>query len=419
MTRCSRDFRYVWVSHGYAKWLQRPLNEIVDRPIMDVLGKDAFEALLPHFEQVLAGEKVSYEEEVSFQGIGRRWISATCTPAFDPAGIVNEWVAVVVDITERKLAEEEQLQHAAIVESTDDAIFSTSLEDVILSWNQGAQKLFGYTESEAVGRPITIIVPDDLRDEAQDISRRVRNGEHIQRYETVRIKKEGKQIDVSVTISPISDSKGKIVGICRIARDITERKQFEKALLWRLEFEGLLSDLSRTFISLPEEEVGANIERSMARIGEFLEIDRITLFELSLDRKEFVVTYAWNSAEVGKASALVTTSAVPWWAEQVLRGEVFLASRVNDLPEEASAEKEYFRQRGIISAASIPLNVAGEITGAIGFSTRKREVSWTADLVRQLRVIGDIFSNSLKRKRAMDALRAAQVIMRRAKNASG
>jgi PAS domain S-box-containing protein len=85
---------------------------------------------------------------------------------------------------------------------------------------------------------------------------------------------------------------------------------------------------------------------------------------------------------------------------------------LDDLPEEASAEKEYFRRRGIVSAASIPLNVAGEITGAIAFLTGKRQVSWTADLVRQLMVIGDIFSNSLKRKRTMEALHAAQVIMR-------
>jgi signal transduction histidine kinase len=105
VTRCSRDLRYMWISHGYAKWLQRPSEEIVSRPIIDVLGKEAFEALSPHFEQVLAGEKSSYEEEVSLEGIGRRWISATYTPTFDPAGNVNGWVSVVVDISERKHAE--------------------------------------------------------------------------------------------------------------------------------------------------------------------------------------------------------------------------------------------------------------------------------------------------------------------------
>jgi len=105
VSRCSRDLRYVWISHGYATWLRRPSEEIVGRPIIDVLGKETFEALSPHFEQVLAGEKSRYEEEVSLEGIGRKWISATHTPTFDPAGNVNGWVSVVVDITQRKHAE--------------------------------------------------------------------------------------------------------------------------------------------------------------------------------------------------------------------------------------------------------------------------------------------------------------------------
>jgi PAS domain S-box-containing protein len=105
VTRCSRDFRYLWVSRGYARFLRRPLNEIVGRPIVDVLGKDVFEALSPYFERALAGEKASYEAEVSFEGIGRRWISASYIPAFDPAGNVNGWVGIAVDVTDRKRAE--------------------------------------------------------------------------------------------------------------------------------------------------------------------------------------------------------------------------------------------------------------------------------------------------------------------------
>jgi PAS domain S-box-containing protein len=105
VTRCSRDFRYLWVSEGFARWIQRPLSEIIGHKIIDVIGSDAFEALTPRFERVLSGEKVSYEEQVSFRGIGRRWIAATYTPAVDAGGIVSGWVSVVSDITERKQAE--------------------------------------------------------------------------------------------------------------------------------------------------------------------------------------------------------------------------------------------------------------------------------------------------------------------------
>src|SRR4030095_7420157 len=97
---------------------------------------------------------------------------------------------------------------------------SATLEGRIVSWNQGAQKLFGYTESEALGQPIEIIVPDGRRDEAKDIQRRGKNGEHIQRYETVRATKQGEQIDISMTISPIRNSHRKVVGACGIFRDI-------------------------------------------------------------------------------------------------------------------------------------------------------------------------------------------------------
>src|SRR5262245_38379562 len=190
------------------------MEEIVGRPSMDVMGNDAVEILSRRFERVLAGDRLSFEEEVSFAGIGSRWCAATYTPTFDAIGVVNGWVAVVVDITERKLAVEDQLQHAAIVESTDDAIISATVDARIVSWNKGAQKLFGYTESEALGQPIEIIVPDDRYDEAKDIQRRVQNGEPIEHYETVRTTKQGKRLDISVTISPIRNSKSEIVGAC-------------------------------------------------------------------------------------------------------------------------------------------------------------------------------------------------------------
>jgi PAS domain S-box-containing protein len=106
VTRCSRDFRYLWANEVYANWICRPLSDIVDRPISEVLGKQAFEALRPLFNRVLSGEKVHYEQEAEFRGIGPRWISADYTPTFDAKGNVDGWVAVVVDITERRRAEQ-------------------------------------------------------------------------------------------------------------------------------------------------------------------------------------------------------------------------------------------------------------------------------------------------------------------------
>ena len=112
VTRCSRDFRYLWANQKYADWLRRPLLNIVGHKIADVLGPEAFESLLPRFKQVLAGEDASYEEEINLSGIGKRWVSATLTPTFESGGSVDGWVAVVLDITEKKREEDARFRHA-------------------------------------------------------------------------------------------------------------------------------------------------------------------------------------------------------------------------------------------------------------------------------------------------------------------
>jgi PAS domain S-box-containing protein len=119
---------------------------------------------------------------------------------------------------------------ATIVECSDDAIISKNLDAVITSWNAGAQRIFGYTEEEAVGQPITILIPPELRAEENKILEKLREGVKIEHYETVRVTKAGNRVDVSLTISPIRDSAEKIVGFSKIARDITERRRAEEAL---------------------------------------------------------------------------------------------------------------------------------------------------------------------------------------------
>ena len=117
------------------------------------------------------------------------------------------------------------LHYAAIIESSEDAIVSKDLDGVILTWNRGAERLFGYTAEEAVGSPITMIMPNDRLAEEPEILERIRKGERIQHFETVRRRKDGSLVDISLTISPIRDAYGKIVGASKIARDITELKR--------------------------------------------------------------------------------------------------------------------------------------------------------------------------------------------------
>ncbi len=134
------------------------------------------------------------------------------------------------DITEQKRAEQAQLRLAAIVASSDDAIISKDMNGIIMSWNDAAERIFGYTRTEAVGQPITIIIPPELSNEEREILRRLRNGEHIQHYETIRVTKQGNKVNVSLTISPMRNSEGQVVGASKIARDITEHLRAEHAL---------------------------------------------------------------------------------------------------------------------------------------------------------------------------------------------
>jgi PAS domain S-box-containing protein len=134
------------------------------------------------------------------------------------------------EIADRRRAQEIAERLAAVVESSDDAIISKTLDGTITAWNRGAEKVFGYSSAEAVGKPMALLLPPERAKEESGILARIRCGESVRHFETVRVRKDGKKIDVSVTISPISDATGKIVGASKIARDITARKQAEEVL---------------------------------------------------------------------------------------------------------------------------------------------------------------------------------------------
>ena len=152
------------------------------------------------------------------------------TPLYDSSGTLVGAVNMLVDITDRKRAEESALRLASIVEFSDDAIIRKDLDGLITSWNRGAQALFGYTAREAVGNSVRTLIPPDRQDEESEILARIRRGEHIEHYETVRRRKDGTLIDISLTVSPVKNAAGEIVGASKIARNISERKRAEQAL---------------------------------------------------------------------------------------------------------------------------------------------------------------------------------------------
>lgn len=160
-----------------------------------------------------------------------RWIHHVCLPVFGDDGNYLGTRGSFSDITNRKLAEEKNQRLAAIVESSDDAIVGKTIDGMITSWNRGAERIFDYKESEVLGKPITILVPPEHVDELRQIHERIRRGEHIEHFETVRRRKDGAVICMSLTYSPIKDAQGRVVAVSTIGRDITEQKKAAAVLL--------------------------------------------------------------------------------------------------------------------------------------------------------------------------------------------
>jgi PAS domain S-box-containing protein len=160
----------------------------------------------------------------------RRIIMPHPKPFFDAAGKVTGAVNMLVDITDHKNIEESNGHFAAIIESSDDAIISKTLESIVTSWNNSAERIFGYTAQEMIGFSITKIVPPDRLDEEPKILERLKRGERIDHFETKRLTKDGQLLDISLSISPIKNSKGVIIGASKIARDITAQKRAEQQI---------------------------------------------------------------------------------------------------------------------------------------------------------------------------------------------
>jgi PAS domain S-box-containing protein len=181
-------------------------------------------------------------------------IDDSAAPIRDESGELVGVVLIFRDITERRRMELTRSHLAAIVESSDDAIIGKTLEGVITSWNKGAERIFGYTADEIIGRPIAVLIPPERHDEEQEILKRLRRGERIEHYVTKRIRKDGSPLVISLSISPIKESTGKIIGASKIARDITERQRSSEALQASERLFRLLADSAPVMVWLSGQD---------------------------------------------------------------------------------------------------------------------------------------------------------------------
>jgi PAS domain S-box-containing protein len=234
VTRCSRDLTYLWVSKPYADWMGRSPDEIIGRPIEAILGREAFTQLRPHFEKVLAGHVVRYEEQVHYQGIGPRWINAVYTPTLDASGVPNGWVAVVLDISERRQMEE-ALRHseqrfARFMEQLPGLAWIKDLQGRYVYANEEAVRVFRCTRDELYGKTDEEVFPPETAAEFQQNDRKaLANGTGVQVIEILE-QKDGIVHHSLVSKFPILGADGNPALVGGMAIDITDRLRAEEVL---------------------------------------------------------------------------------------------------------------------------------------------------------------------------------------------
>jgi PAS domain S-box-containing protein len=265
--------------------------------------------------RALAGEVLGEEHDRFERADGSvQWIRWEARPWRDSEGMIGGIVIFADDVTERKQAADVRERLAAVVDSSEDAIIAKRLDGTINAWNSGAEKVFGYSHAEAIGKPIQMLLPPERAREEADILARIRRGESVEHFETVRIRKDGTRIDVSVTISPIRDITGAIVGASKVARDITDRKRAEEALFKSEE------RFSKAFRNNP-----LAITISTEAEGRYLDVNDAFLNMLGYQRKDVIGS---------------TAKELRFWSEPLDREEM-----LRHLKEEEKVAKHHTKYR--------------------------------------------------------------------------
>jgi PAS domain S-box-containing protein len=228
----SAEGRWLRVNRKLCEIVGYSEEELLRMTFQEITHPDDLSADIEDTEKVRTGEIPNFTMEKRYIRKDKSvvWVNLTVSAARDGNGRLKHFISLVEDITGRREAEGIHARLAAIVESSDDAIVSKDLNGIITSWNAGAERIFGFAPEEAIGQSIMLIIPPELRQEEREIIARLRRGERIEHFETVRVNKSGGRINVSLTISPLRDSRGRVVGASKIARDITQRKQVETFL---------------------------------------------------------------------------------------------------------------------------------------------------------------------------------------------
>jgi PAS domain S-box-containing protein len=283
-----RNYRIITVNSSVEKWIHKPASDLIDKDCMEVFHDKTW--ICPHCAAKVTLEtgEVNIMTQMSEMKDSVQYAELSAYPIFDEAGEVAECVVFIQDITDRMLCHNEVLRLysevnqtkeylESIIENSADAIVSTDLNGVITSWNKGAERIYGFEKEEAVGKFLPF-VPDFLVDPEWENNQRIRNGEVLKRIETFRKRKDGTIITVSLTISPIKNVAGEVIGISGISRDISEKKNVEKELVRRNQELSRLFFISSAMRGTLEFERLLRMVLTAVTMGDGLGFNRAILF---------------------------------------------------------------------------------------------------------------------------------------------
>jgi PAS domain S-box-containing protein len=293
---------------------------------------------------------------------------------------------------------------AAIAESSDDAIVSKTLDGVVTSWNAGAERIFGWTAAEAVGRSITLVIPPERLDEERVILEKLRRGERINHFETVRVAKDGRRLDISLTVSPIRDADGRVVGASKVARDVTDRKRADeriRASEGRLRFLEALAAATRPLTD-PAEVMAVAARLLAEQVG----ADRCAYAEVE-DAAVYVIT--GDHARAG-ASIVGRWPVAAFGAEHhrlMLAGDAYVVEDSETDDRIPPADREAYRATEIRAVVCVPLHKDGRFTAAMAVHQRTLR-RWTPAEVELVATVAGRCWETLERARANRALRESE-----------
>src|SRR5262249_35549617 len=302
------------------------------------------------------------------------------------------------DITERNRANEAHSRLAAIVESSEDAIFSKDLDGIILTWNRAAEKMYGYTAAEIVGRPISLLVPADRAGEASAILEQLARGKRLENHETVRLRKDGARIDISLSTSPMADATGRVTGASVIARDITARKRGERRLAAE-------HAVTRALAESPTLEEAA--PKVLEAIGETLGCDLGVLWGIGLAPGVLRCVAVWHPPGIEVTEFEQHSWRIAFARGEGLPGRAWDSGRPAWVPEAPFPRSVAAQRSGPCGALALPLGSDGNILGVIEFFSPELRQPQPAVLA-MMASIGIQVGQFIERRRAELALHARE-----------